>query len=419
MTARLEVSGPTLSLALSLLLAGCVGLGTVHPDSPLARARGMLAMSQFDEAREAFGALVREAPEDPRAQLGLGAAYEGLGHLDSARVIYEALEGQRLPRSVRGQLDGRVRLLHRRELHEAARRAIAEEVRLTNLAPEPNTIGVMPFRYEGSDTALRPLERALAHFVITDLSRVSAVRVLERQAVQVLLDELRLVQSGRVDPATGARSGRLLRAEHVLQGDLLSLAGVEDLKLSARAVRTATVEIAGEASAQDELRQLFDMEKAVVLGLLGEMRVAITEAERELIMERPTASIQALLEFGRGLEAEDAGNLVAARRAFRRARSEDPGFRAAAEEEQAAENMMEADQTTLPGVAELLDVLLPADLPFLADNLNEVMGNAMSQGDQAETPSGETPPGGRDGVGEVGGQDQFPLIRVFIRIRRP
>ena len=76
----------------------------------------------------------------------------------------------------------------------------------------------MPFRYTGSDTTLRPLERGLAAIVVTDLSRVRRLRLVERERLQVLLDELQLAASGRVDPASGARSGRLIGAGQVVQG---------------------------------------------------------------------------------------------------------------------------------------------------------------------------------------------------------
>src|SRR2546425_12094967 len=53
-------------------------------------------------------------------------------------------------------------------------------------------------------------------FPYTTLFR--SLRLLERLQIGVLLDELKLGQSERADPATAARVGRLLRAERMVQG---------------------------------------------------------------------------------------------------------------------------------------------------------------------------------------------------------
>ncbi len=57
----------------------------------------------------------------------------------------------------------------------------------------------------------------------------NALVVLERAAIQALLDEMALTSSGYAEPATGARAGRLLSAEHVFQGVLTTL-GENDLQ---------------------------------------------------------------------------------------------------------------------------------------------------------------------------------------------
>ena len=75
------------------------------------------------------------------------------------------------------------------------------------------------FDLSGPDS-LRPLCRGLAVVVLTDLRRVPQLLLVERERLQVLLTELRLVKdeasrtsgsSGRsaVDPSTAPRYGRL------------------------------------------------------------------------------------------------------------------------------------------------------------------------------------------------------------------
>lgn len=405
------------ALLIAAALGGCVAPGSVGPADGRARGRTALAAGDYLTARDAFHGWLAAHPADARAELGLAAAHEGLNQLDSARAVYTRVGDTKLPGSVRRRLEGRLRLLARRELVEAARSAVASEAALAAEPPRPNTVAVLPFRYLGADEHLRPLERGLAQIVVTDLSQVGSLVLLEREAVQRLLDELQLAAAGLVDPATGARSGRLLRAERVIQGSFQDLSG-ERLRVDGSAVVTTSGTVAAAASADDQLRRLFDLEKAVVFGLLQRLGVPLTDAERERIVERPTANLQAFLAFSRGLDAEDRDAFAEAAREYAAAARLDPAFRQAGERAANTTLMIRAEQLSLTGVATMLDP--PGDLGFITDQLNYVMGSAMRSAEQAQEPRGTGPPSGRDPVGDVGGEDRLGSFGTFlIIIRRP
>jgi TolB-like protein len=306
---------------------------TEHPDDPtlnLQLARAYYAADRFADARKAVAGALAAAPSSSEARAYLGLSYEGLALYDSARAVYTQLLASKLDGRVRRLLLGRLALLTREELRHAAREAIARESLLTRTPPDPNTVAVLPFRYTGSDTTFHPLERGLAALVVTDLSRVQHLRLVERARVQVLLDELKLAETGRVDPATGARSGRLVGAAQVVEGQFAT--GPRDqVRLDATVVRVADAQVAAAGSNADQLRALFDIEKAVVLELLTKLGITLTPAERVAISERPTRDVTAFLLYSRGLEAEDRGDFAAAAQAFQQATRLDPGFRAAAE----------------------------------------------------------------------------------------
>jgi TolB-like protein len=325
-----------------------------HPDDPalnLQLAKAYYAADRFADARKAVAVTLAATPSSGEAQAYLGLSYEGLAQYDSARAIYTQLLATTPDGRVRRLLSGRLALLTREELRHAAREAIARESLLTRTPPDPNTVAVMPFRYAGSDTTFRPLERGLASLVVTDLSRVQQLRLVERARVQVLLDELKLAETGRVDPATGARSGRLVGAAQVVEGQFAT--GPRDqVRLDATVVRAADAQIAAAGSNADQLRALFDIEKAVVLELLEKLGITLTPAERVAISERPTRDLTAFLLYSRGLEAEDRGDFGAAAQAFQQASRIDPGFRAAADHvatSQAAATAVGVPATALAG----------------------------------------------------------------------
>lgn len=236
------------------------------------------------------------------AAVYLGLSNEATGHFDHAEAYYRAAAPLTLTPAQRRELDRRLAGLGRSRLRYETRLAIARESTLTATPPEPGTIAVLPWAYVGADESLRPLGYGVAHLVITDLSKVEALRLVERERVQILLDELELASGGRVEPRTAARAGRLLRAERVVQG--LVRQTRDGVELEATVVRTSDGVVEATSSASDKLERLFGLEKTVVLGLLERLAVPVSPAELRAITERPAQDLQAFLVASRGLEAE-------------------------------------------------------------------------------------------------------------------
>ncbi len=283
---------------------------------------------QLERSRDVLAAGATLHPSFPMLTY-LGLSYEGLARFDSALAVYQRAEPLAGSGDERRELETRRIAVTRQALSQAARDAIARERELSRAAPVPNAIAVLPWTYLGSADSLRPLERGLAHLVVTDLSQVRSLRLLERERVQALVDELKLGDGARVDARTAARSGRLLGAARVVEGTLREAGGQRGLRLDASAVTTTSGAVAASGSATDQLAQLFAMEKTVVFSLLDQLGVTLSPVERQAISERPTQDLQAFLAFSRGLLDEDRGNYTAAAAAFDAAARRDPSFGAA------------------------------------------------------------------------------------------
>jgi tetratricopeptide (TPR) repeat protein len=303
-----------------------------RPDDPAAMLRlgaGLHSAGRHAEAVDVLRSALAVAPSFA-ASVWLGLAFEAQGSIDSALAAYRRAVPLARTGAERSELERRLAIVTRARLALAARDAVARESALTRSPPVPNAIAVLPWTYLGTDEALRPLERGLAHLLVTDLGRVSTLVLLEREQVQLLVDELDLAASSFVEPRTAARPGRLLRAGRVVHGTLREAAGT-GLRLDASAVATTTGRVAATSSATDALAALFDMEKRLVFGLLEGLRITLSPAERRAIAERPTADLQAFLAFSRGLAAQDRGDFAAARAHFDAALARDATFRAARE----------------------------------------------------------------------------------------
>ena len=109
-------------------------------------------------------------------------------------------------------------LLASSQLQQEVASAVARESEVVGTPPEPGSIAVQAFVNQGNP-AYRAMAKGLAAMIIADLSKVPGLKVLEREKVQLLVNEAKLGDSGLADTASAVRSGRLMRAEKVVVGN--------------------------------------------------------------------------------------------------------------------------------------------------------------------------------------------------------
>lgn len=305
------------------------------------------------------------------ALLVQGSALEGLERFSDARDSYErairlARPDQREIRQVAGD---RITLVRRRQLEADARAAVAREAELMQVPPSDETLAVFPFIYDGSDPTYSPLGRALSEMVVTDLAAIDRIRVLERARIQFLLDELALSESERVDPATAVRGGRMLGAGQVIQG---RVGGDEaEIQILAGVVPARVGAAVSQVEEADQLQAFFDLQKRLVLSLFETLRIQLTPAERERVLQRPTENLEAILLFGRALEAEDRGDFAEAARLFRAAVEADPGFDEADRRAGEAERLQDQAAITPRGFTGITMTEVPT-APGLPRSLDQI-----------------------------------------------
>lgn len=332
-------------------------------------ARAYRDAGRSEDARRLLQRAVSLRPNDMDAVLLLGLTDEDLGRYDEAAPLYQRYIEAGGSASVRRDLQRRLVLLHRMALQQSVANAVKEEQARAQVAVQPRTVAVFPFELVAADSTLQPLGRALAELLTTDLAQTSRLTVLERARMQLLVDELKLDAGGRVDPATAARGGRLLGAERVVDGTVSG--GEARLQLAAAVVQvgsgvaTPGAPASGAAvTTADALSRFFDMEKQLAFGLYSSLGVQLTAAERERVNQRPTENLQAILAYGRGLEAEDRGAFAEAARQYLRAARLDPGFAEARRRAAMAAAMAEAERLSTQDLARR--GFLPPDAAALA-----------------------------------------------------
>jgi Tfp pilus assembly protein PilF/TolB-like protein len=284
-----------------------------------------LAMAQFSAgdyagAYERLSWAVDAGNESGAAYLYLGMSAEELENWSAARDAYTTYLNVGTSTSVRSEVRSRLTLIGRNLLRARARQALTleEALRATGTVT-PRSIAVLPMAFNSDDPELEPLIYALADMMITDFKVSRALIVLERAQIQALLDEMELGTQGYAEPGTGARAGRILSAEHVVQGVLTPLGG-QELQTDTEVLEVLRATSAGQVDESGALEQIFDLEKQIVIRTIRDvLGLELTPAEEQRILENRMSNVLAFLAHGRGLRELDRGNFQAAQAEFEQA----------------------------------------------------------------------------------------------------
>lgn len=157
---------------------------------------------------------------------GVAAYYLGVMDLQQGRIAPAIEQWQRYVRidpegAKEKQVQRQLTVLITQRIKDEVHQAVAHEKALGKSTPEPNSIAVHPLVNKGNqkDRKQQAVGKGLTAMTIADLAKVPGLKVLERQKIQKLLDEIKLSESGLVTKDTALRSGRILRAEKIVIGD--------------------------------------------------------------------------------------------------------------------------------------------------------------------------------------------------------
>jgi len=195
----------------------------------------------------------------------------------------------------------------------------------------PHTVAVLYFQNKTGNAAFDNLQKGLTLMLISDLSKVKEIEVLERVKIQALTEELGLGVSGLVAPGKAPRVGRLLGVANLIGGDILQL-GNHKAQLKAILLKVSTETVFGQPSAEGELFEgFFMMEKELLFNIIKYFKIEVTAGKRSELRETITNSLRALQYFFKGIQYSDWGQYNKARKSYGHALEEDPQFTLAAE----------------------------------------------------------------------------------------
>jgi len=173
------------------------------------------------------------------------------------------------------------------------------------------------------------LERGMAGMLISELAANPALRVVERENIQRLVDEQNLGASGRVDAQSAARIGKLVGARYAIMGSFIDLYG--DFRVDVRVVNVETSEIIKTEKATMQREHLFDLVRNLSTALNKDLNLpALPRQVSEQRMNRHVPT-EALTYYSRALLYQDRGQRDRAIEYYNRALSVFPQYTEASE----------------------------------------------------------------------------------------
>lgn len=367
-----RLSLAVLAALMVLFVAGCAFYSEYY------QGRQALEQENYDEALRRFELALADSPDDARIMTDIGIAYykkgsfpEATHHLQQAKeldpklgrtylylgLLYEAQQDfaraleeygaytELSPLSRTGRkLKARMRMLIRKQIAEEIQTAVQQEETLSVDSIPENTIAVSYFTNLSGNEEFAPLQKGLTDMLITDLSKVQSLRVVERMRLQMLMEELKLSQSDLSDVSSAPRLGKLLGARHLVNGGFV-LPTESDIQLDALSTDVSLAETVSDVEVSGALERFFELEKVLALEILDDIGITLSQAERDAIQEIPTESFLAFMAYCRGLELEDRGMYQQAATEFGQAAEIDPGFVEATERAEETQELIESPIT--------------------------------------------------------------------------
>ena len=106
------------------------------------------------------------------------------------------------------------------------------------------------------------LSKGLADMLISDLSSIDIIRIVEREKLESLLKEIELGDGKFIDPNTAQKLGKGLGAGFMLTGSFLIMG--ETMRIDARLVDVGTGEVMMAEEITGEKDTFFELEKSLV-----------------------------------------------------------------------------------------------------------------------------------------------------------
>lgn len=317
-----------LQMSILILLSSLLISSSYYSDDAkekLKQAENYYKSAQFDNAIEILNTLSGDASVNEDIQKDalrfLGRAYTAKGLYEEAKTaILKLLELE--PPMVMFNPDYEPPVFMK--LYYESRKEFTGSYEVERPDPGMKTIAIIDFKNRSIDKKEQydPMERGFADLTINRLSNSINLKVVERERIQWILDEIKLQDQYNMEGAV--RMGKQLGVQTVLMGSFIIVKN--EIWLGARLVKVETSEILFTDEIKGKLDDFFELVDGLCNKIAEKIDVVLKKQEDvgEVVPEAP--SLDAVMAYSIGLsflEKEDYKNAYAK---FQEALKFDPNY---------------------------------------------------------------------------------------------
>jgi TolB-like protein len=169
-------------------------------------------------------------------------------------------------------------------------------------------LAILYFDNSGGDPSLDKLKKGLADMLITDLSNVRMLDIVERDKLESILTEQKLNNSKAFDPATASKIGKLLGVQIILAGGYFDMLG--SIRIDARFIDVETGKILKSDGVDGQTEAFFKIQKQLSWKIIRNMDVKLTPDEQKEMVNREKAtslSVGDIQKYSTAIDLYDNG----------------------------------------------------------------------------------------------------------------
>jgi TolB-like protein len=191
-------------------------------------------------------------------------------------------------------------------------------------------LAILYFDNSGGEASMEKLKKGLADMLITDLSNVNMLAIVEREKLEEILKEQKLNGTKEFDPNTATKVGKLLGAQVILTGGYFEMMG--SLRIDARFIDVETGKILKSDGVDGIFSNFFKLQKQLSWKIIKNMDIKITESEKKALEEsdsKEKVPLEMIANFSEALDLFDSKKLKESKMLVNKILAKYPDFKPA------------------------------------------------------------------------------------------
>lgn len=188
-------------------------------------------------------------------------------------------------------------------------------------------VAILYFDNSGGEASMDKLKKGLADMLITDLSNIRMLNIVERDKLESILKEQKLNNTKEFDASTASKVGKLLGAQIILTGGYFDMMG--SLRIDARFIDVETGKILKSDGVDGPTTSFFKIQKQLSWKIIKSMDTKITDEEKVELKTEENAkaiSIEDLNDYSKALDFYDQGKKAEAKKIAEKINKKYPDF---------------------------------------------------------------------------------------------